>query len=208
MWFAEYPKKQNPGRTPSELLKTWGWWSLYLSFVMAAVPLTVMSSSLAYLAKDFSPEYLALLISVFPFMSGVSRPIIGHLSDKIGRAKSVAMTDLMMFLGSVLLLVGFLPISAVIIGFFGGSTITLYFSLVGDLFGSKFSTSNNAILYTGKAVAGVLGGVVFSYLFLVSHLGSFIYVSVSSIAGLLFLIVSVKAVRSENKKKGNSFVIS
>jgi len=200
MWFAEYPKKQNLGKTPADLLKTWGWWALYLSFVMAAVPLTVMSSSLAYLAKDFSPQYLALLISVFPFMSGVSRPIIGHLSDKIGRVRSVAMTDLMMFFGSLFLFYGVLPISAVIIGFFGGSTITLYFSLVGDLFGSKYSTSNNAILYTGKAVAGVLGGVVFSYLFLVSHIDSFIYVTSTSVLGLVLLLVSVKVVRSREQK--------
>ncbi|MCY0850974.1 OFA family MFS transporter [Sulfuracidifex metallicus] len=200
MWFAEYPKKQNPGKTPADLLKTWGWWVLYLSFVMAAVPLTVMSSSLAYLAKDFSPQYLALLISVFPFMSGVSRPIIGHLSDKIGRVRSVAMTDLMMFFGSLFLFYGVLPISAVIIGFFGGSTITLYFSLVGDLFGSRYSTSNNAILYTGKAVAGVLGGVVFSYLFLVSHIDSFIYVTSTSVLGLVLLLVSVKVVRSREQK--------
>ncbi len=200
MWFAEYPRKQVSGETPKDLLRTWGWWTLYLSFVLATVPLTVMSSSLTYLGRTLPPQYLAVLISLFPFMSGISRPIIGHLSDKIGRVRSVAMTDLMMFIGSLFLMVGLLPISSVIIGFFGGSTITLYFSLVGDLFGSKYSTSNNGVLYTGKAIAGVLGGVLFSYLFLTSRFGSFLYVSVTSIAGLALLYLSVIAVRSESRR--------
>jgi OFA family oxalate/formate antiporter-like MFS transporter len=53
-------------------------------------------------------------------------------------------------------------VSALIIGLFGGSLIQLYFSLVGDLFRIYYSSANNGILYTGKTIAGIFGGVVFS----------------------------------------------
>ncbi|MCL5990426.1 MAG: hypothetical protein M1166_08870, partial [Candidatus Thermoplasmatota archaeon] len=75
-------------------------------------------------------------------------------------------------------------------GFFGGSMISMYFALIGDVFGSKFSTSNNGIFYTGKAISGFLGSTVFALIFVISIEISFNFVLVSSILALVFLLLS------------------
>lgn len=78
--------------------------------------------------------------------------------------------------------------SALIIGLFGGSLIQLYFSLVGDLFRIYYSSANNGILYTGKTIAGIFGGVVFSLFLEKWILLSGIYLLISSILALILLL--------------------
>jgi OFA family oxalate/formate antiporter-like MFS transporter len=189
--FSKYPSKGLSGNAPKEIFVSSKWWLIYFSFVTAAVPLTVMSSSLSIIGRTLPLQYLVILISIFPFMSGVSRPILGHVSDKIGRAKTVLLVDVLITIGALLLTLNLIAPSVIIIGFFGGSMITLYFSLVGDIFGSKFSTSNNGFLYTGKAIAGIMGSVIFSYLFLTLPEVSKLYTLICGIAGTLLLFMAI-----------------
>lgn len=153
-------------------------------FALSAVPLTIYSSSLSVVANG----NVILLITIFPLLSGISRPILGYISDILGRLTTLLVTLTMMIIGSILFLVNLILPSVLVIGFFGGSLITLYFSIVGDIFGEKFSTSNNAILYTGKAVAGVLGGFTFSLLYDFSPTIAKEFGLISAIAGLLLLL--------------------
>lgn len=157
--FIDYPKEEK-GQKPKDVVKTGRWWLIYFSFVLGAVPLIIYSSSLSIVARS----NVIFLISIFPLLSGISRPLLGYFSDIIGRVQALFITLFMIIIGSFLFSVGIILPSVILIGFFGGSLITLYFSYVGDLFGEKFATSNNAILYTGKAVSGFLGGFFFSYL--------------------------------------------
>lgn len=189
--FSKYPAKGLTGNTPKEILVSPKWWLIYFSFVTAAVPLTVISSSLSVIGRTLPIQDLVILISLFPFMSGISRPILGHVSDKIGRAKTVLLVDILVTFGALLLTINLIGPSVLVIGFFGGSMITLYFSLVGDIFGSKFSTSNNAFLYTGKAIAGIMGSVIFSYLFLTMPEVSRLYTLICGITGALLLVIAI-----------------
>ncbi|BFH72234.1 MFS transporter [Sulfurisphaera javensis] len=181
--FVDYPKEVK-GEKPKDVLKTGKWWLIYFSFALSAVPLTIYSSSLSVVANG----NVILLITIFPLLSGISRPILGYISDILGRLTTLLVTLTMMIIGSILFLVNLILPSVLVIGFFGGSLITLYFSIVGDIFGEKFSTSNNAILYTGKAVAGVLGGFTFSLLYDFSPTIAKEFGLISAIAGLLLLL--------------------
>ncbi|BFI76636.1 oxalate/formate antiport family MFS transporter [Sulfurisphaera ohwakuensis] len=157
--FVEYPVTVR-GEKPSKIIKEGRWWLIYLSFALSAVPLTIYSSSLSVIGN----ENTLFLITLFPLLSGISRPILGYISDILGRYRTLILTLSMMILGSLLFTFNVILASVIVIGFFGGSLITLYFSISGDIFGEKYSTSNNAILYTGKAVSGLLGSFVFSLL--------------------------------------------
>jgi len=57
----------------------------------------------------------------------------------------------------------------------------------GIVFGTRYSTVNNGILYTGKAVAGFLGSVIFNYLFILNPIFAYLFVLISSAIGALTL---------------------
>jgi len=184
LYFVDYPTKVK-GEKPKEVVRTGKWWLIYFSFALSAVPLTIYSSSLSAVAG----KNVLFLITIFPLLSGISRPILGYISDIIGRINTTFITIFMVILGSILFFFNLLLPSVLLIGFFGGSMITLFFSITGDLFGEKYSTANNAILYTGKAVAGILGSFIFSLLLQINGIVAKEFGLISAVIGLILLTI-------------------
>jgi hypothetical protein len=116
---VRYPEKQVTGDRPSRNLRNRRFWILYVSFVLGAVPLIVISSSFGILGKRIPILEFTILVSLFPLLSGISRPILGFFSDRIGRIRMVSIIDIFLIIGSLLLLNGYLLESIVLIGFFG-----------------------------------------------------------------------------------------
>ena len=193
---AKYPETETlTGEKTSKNLKNKRFWILYISFILGAVPLIVVSASFGYIGETLPLVEFTILVSLFPLLSGVSRPILGYISDVIGRIKVVMLIDLFLILGSIFLIFRLYIFAIIFIGFFGGAMISMYFSLVGDIFGSKFSTANNGVFYTGKAISGFIGSTIFAALFILNHNISFLFVLISSIGAILFLIASVPKVK-------------
>ena len=191
MSLTRYPEQSTiSGRTPFATITNGRYWILYVSFVLGSIPLIVIASSFGFIGKSLPLYEFTILISVFPLLSGISRPILGYISDFIGRTKTLIIIDISIITGALFLILRIFPVSIVLIGFFGGSMISMYFALIGDVFGSKFSTSNNGIFYTGKAISGFLGSTVFALIFVISIEISFNFVLVSSILALVFLLLS------------------
>ncbi|WP_337859849.1 OFA family MFS transporter [Ferroplasma sp.] len=189
---AKYPETQAlVGEKTSKNLKNKRFWILYISFILGAIPLIVVSASFGYLGETLPLVEFTILVSLFPLLSGVSRPILGYISDLIGRTKVVMLIDSFLILGSIFLILRMYVFAIIFIGFFGGAMISMYFSLIGDIFGSRFSTANNGVFYTGKAISGFLGSTIFAALFLFDHEISFVFVLISSISAIFFLIASV-----------------
>lgn len=192
MSLTRYPEQSTiSGRTPFATITDGRYWILYVSFVLGSIPLIVIASSFGFIGKSLPLYEFIILISIFPLLSGISRPILGYISDFIGRTKTLIIIDISIIMGALFLVLRIFPVSIVLIGFFGGSMISMYFALIGDVFGSKFSTSNNGIFYTGKAISGFLGSTVFALIFVISIEISFNFVLVSSILALVFLLLSV-----------------
>ncbi len=192
MSLTRYPEQSTiSGRTPFATITDGRYWILYVSFVLGSIPLIVIASSFGFIGKSLPLYEFIILISIFPLLSGISRPILGYISDFIGRTKTLIIIDISIIVGALFLVLRIFPVSIVLIGFFGGSMISMYFALIGDVFGSKFSTSNNGIFYTGKAISGFLGSTVFALIFVISIEISFNFVLVSSILALVFLLLSV-----------------
>ncbi len=154
-FLVSYPSGLT-GKSPMRTVAEVSFWLLYFAFVISTLPLLLLSSSLYLLVEGTGVETLA--ITVFPLASGLARPIFGRISDTLGRAKSLVIAMGLEAVG-VLSLLGpaeLRLLGAVLVGLSGGALLTLFLTFVTDLFGARYSTSNTAILYTGKAVTGVV----------------------------------------------------
>ncbi|MGC9106193.1 MAG: MFS transporter [Thermoprotei archaeon] len=144
------------GKSPARTVREVSFWLLYFSFVISTLPLLLLSSSLYLLVKGTGVEALAII--AFPLASGLARPLFGRISDSLGRAKSLMIAMGLEAVG-VLSLLGpaeLRLLGTVLVGLSGGALLTLFLTFVTDIFGARYSTSNTAILYTGKAVTGVV----------------------------------------------------
>jgi OFA family oxalate/formate antiporter-like MFS transporter len=193
LYFSNYPNLYSSGLSPKEIVLDKSWWLVYFSFVTASVPLMIISSSLYQISNNkISKDIITLLITIFPLLSGIGRPLLGLISDKVGEFVMVISLNVALSLSMILLILGILIPSITLIGFFGGSLITIYFSFLGELYGIKYSTSNTAMLYTGKAISGFLGSVLFSYIFLLNKEFAILYGLICSLSGTLLIIIAYK----------------
>ncbi|MCS6850594.1 MAG: oxalate/formate MFS antiporter, partial [Gemmataceae bacterium] len=158
---------------PVDMLRTPAFWLLYLMMTLGAVPGLLMLGQLKPMAEDFgvaqalifgtTAYQLALVLD--RIMGGLTRPVFGWISDRIGR-------ELAIFLafglegGALLLLLLFRDSPAMFVAmsgvaFFGwGAVFSLFPALSGDMFGRRFASTNYGLLYTAKGASSllVLGG--------------------------------------------------
>lgn len=161
-----YPEGLSGVRT-EEVIRGASWWLIYASYTLAVVPLLALSSALARLSSMLGIQGAALeaAITLFPLMSGLGRPVLGAVRDALGSLRAIGLCLAAVALGSALIYpLGQVLAGSALVGLFGGALVPIYFSAVGDIYGEAYSTSNTALLYTGKMIAGFLGGVAFAYL--------------------------------------------
>jgi OFA family oxalate/formate antiporter-like MFS transporter len=104
---------------------------------------------------------LTLAITVDNFANGVTRPLCGFISDRIGRenamllifsAESVAFAGMAVF--------GHRPwtfvLFAALIFLFWGEVFSIFPAICGDTFGVRNATANNGLLYTAKGTSALL----------------------------------------------------
>jgi Major Facilitator Superfamily. len=129
------------------------------------IPLQLASSSLSVIGEGYGYLIVAAASSLLPLFSGIGRPIIGSISDKLGRRRTILAVGLVLTVFTMILAIRS-PIayitSTVAIGILGGSLITLFASLIGDEYGIGSSTFLFGILYNGKFVSALIGSVAFA----------------------------------------------
>ncbi len=159
--------------TPAEVIKSQVFWLLYLMMTMGAIPGLLMTAQMEPMAVDFKvaevPVTLFFItLAALPFavmidriMGGLTRPVFGWISDRIGRER--AMFVAFALEGTALLALIQFKNNAVIfvlmsgLAFFGwGAVFSLFPAAAGDMFGRKFATTNNGLLYTAKGAASLL----------------------------------------------------
>jgi OFA family oxalate/formate antiporter-like MFS transporter len=108
---------------------------------------------------------LVVAIELDRILNGLCRPFWGWVSDHIGRENTMFIA----FMGQALAVLGLLrlishPVWFVVMTglcFFGwGEIFSLFPSIVGDLYGKKWATTNYGIVYTAKGLASVFAGPV------------------------------------------------
>ncbi|HMF68025.1 MAG TPA: oxalate/formate MFS antiporter, partial [Phyllobacterium sp.] len=155
---------------PSEVVKHPIFWLMYLMFVAVGAGGLVVTANLAPMAKDYGvadiPVWLGipaltLAATLDRLLNGVTRPLCGWISDKIGRENTMFFAFGIEAIGIYLLyLYAHEPMMFVILSslvfFAWGEIYSLFPSTCTDTFGSKFAATNAGLLYTAKGTAALL----------------------------------------------------
>jgi OFA family oxalate/formate antiporter-like MFS transporter len=161
-----------------ETVRTWQFWLMYAMFVaVSGAGLMVTAKVISFAqAMELTENTATLSATVLPIAAGLGRLVMGDVSDRLDRRWTMAVSFVLCGLGvggivlgaqagSVVVFVG----SVVVSVFFWSPQYTLFPSLVGEYYGSTHSSSNYALLYSGKMWGGVFGGAVVGWLVTVTN---------------------------------------
>jgi MFS transporter, OFA family, oxalate/formate antiporter len=159
--------------TPLNMLQQPIFWVMFAIMTMVGVGGQMATAQLAPLAKDFKVDnvpvsLLGITLAALPFalsldrvMNGLTRPITGWISDRVGREptmtvmfglQAVTILALINSASNPLLFVIFSGLA-----FFSyGEIFSLFPAMSADMFGRKFATTNYGLLYMSKGVAALL----------------------------------------------------
>lgn len=159
--------------TTKQMLKMPVFWVLYVLFVMVAAGGLMATAQLGPIANDFglaslpitlfgaTLPLLTMTLSIDNVANGLTRPLCGFVSDKIGREN----TMFIVFIGEGLALLGLMKFGhnayafmtfAALIFLFWGEIYSIFPAICGDTFGGKFAAGNSGTLYTAKGTASLL----------------------------------------------------
>jgi OFA family oxalate/formate antiporter-like MFS transporter len=159
--------------SPIDMLRSPVFWLLYLLFILVYSGGLMATAQLAPIAHSFKVadvevSLLGLTLPALTFaltldrvMNGVTRPFCGWVSDHIGRENTLFIAFLLEGAGIwALWIYGHDPLLFVILGgiafFAWGETASLFPTICTDTFGTKYATTNAALLYTAKGTASLL----------------------------------------------------
>jgi OFA family oxalate/formate antiporter-like MFS transporter len=156
--------------TTAQMMRTPVFWVMYLIFTAICAGGLIATAQLGPIARDFgiAGTPIALLGAVIPLLTltmsvdnlvnGLTRPLCGFLSDKIGREN----TMFLVFIGEGIAMLGLVEFGNHPIGFLifspmiflcWGEIYSISSALIGDTYGNKYVTANAGALYTTKGVA-------------------------------------------------------
>jgi OFA family oxalate/formate antiporter-like MFS transporter len=158
--------------TPLQMVKTGTFLVMYLLSTLVTFGGLVVTAQLKPIATAygldravgmFGINALALAMMLNLILSGLTRPVWGWLSDRLGRY-SIMATAFSLGGLAILALVQlahrpswFVVLSSVTV-FAWGATFVLFSAAIGDVFGSQYAATNNGIHYTSKGVASIFAG--------------------------------------------------
>jgi len=104
---------------------------------------------------------LTFALSIDRVMNGVTRPLMGYISDRVGRENTMFVAFLLEGIGIFALMkFGTSPIAFVILSgcvfFAWGEIYSIFPATTRDHYGQKFATTNYGMLYTAKGTAALL----------------------------------------------------
>jgi len=157
-----------------EMLKQPSFYVIYVMMTLVAFGGLVVTAQIKPIAIFYKVDKVVVLwgmtalvvaIELDRILNGLCRPFWGWVSDHIGRENTMFIA----FLGQALAVLGLLrlithPLWFVLMTglcFFGwGEIFSLFPSIVGDLYGKKWATTNYGIVYTAKGLASIFAGPV------------------------------------------------
>ncbi len=159
--------------TTREMFRTWQFWLLYAMFVATAGADLIVIANVVTFADElgFTHDVATIAATLLPLAAGVSRLVLGGVTDRVGRKRVMVAS----FLLAGLFRVGLVAagradrpiafVALVLLAMFFSSPLYVYFpSLLSDYYGSEFSSGNYAVLYTAKVGGGVVAGTLAGYL--------------------------------------------
>ncbi len=159
-----------------EMIRTWQFWVMYfMFFAVSAAGLMITARTILYAeAVGLTAATATIAATLLPVGSAGGRLIVGGLSDRYDRELITAVSFVLCGVATLAIVafgsfesgVGFIVAVAIAV-FFWSSQFSLFPSLVGDYYGSKHSSANYSLVYSGKMWGGVFGGGVVGWLVVV-----------------------------------------
>ena len=158
--------------TPLEMLRQPSFYVIYVMMTMLAFGGLVVTAQLNPMAVTyhvdntivaFGMTALVLAITVDRLLNGLTRPFWGWVSDHIGRENAIFISFILEAAAVFALLqmishpVWFVALSGLCF-FAWGNIFSLFPAITGDLYGSKWATTNYGIVYTAKGLAAGFAG--------------------------------------------------
>jgi MFS transporter, OFA family, oxalate/formate antiporter len=159
--------------TPWQMLRTPLFWLMYLMMTLVTLGGVTLIQRIDPISEEIGVKKVPLSIGLFTLQalslaamlerisSGITRPICGWVSDRIGR--ELTMFGAFTLQGIALLLLirhAHDPVLFVIFTgltfFFWGEIYSLFPALVGDTFGRRCAATNYGLMYTAKGTATLL----------------------------------------------------
>jgi len=153
------------GMTPGMILRTPGFYILWVIYFIGAGAGLMVIGSISGMAKKSMGESAFVAVAVMAIGNAAGRIVAGILSDKIGRR----WTLMIVLLFQAILMLAAIPITgtsglapvlivllASLIGFNYGANLSLFPSFTKDLWGLKTFGMNYGILFTAWGVGGLI----------------------------------------------------
>ena len=165
--------------TPWEMLRQPSFYVIYVMMSMLAFGGLVITAQLNPMAVSyhvdnvvvaFGMTAVVLAITVDRIMNGFTRPFWGWVSDRIGRENAIFIAFMLEAAAvyALLQLISY-PVWFVVLSglcfFAWGNIFSLFPALTGDLYGSKWATTNYGVVYTAKGVAAAFAAPGAAWLF-------------------------------------------
>lgn len=159
--------------TPVETLRSPVFWVMYVMFVLVGAGGLMAVAQLGPITKDFgignvpvtllgiTLPTLTFALSLNNIMNGVTRPVLGWISDRVGRELTMFVAFMLEGLGILALMkygttpVAFVLLSGVVF-FAWGEIFSIFPATTRDHFGQRYATTNYGMLYTAKGTAALI----------------------------------------------------
>lgn len=161
-----------PDYTPAQVLRNPLFYLMYLLFALVAFGGLAIAPSVSLIAQDLhvterlqipgiEVATLTVALALNRTFDGAGRITFSWMSDRIGREVTMALTFLIG--GCTLLMlenngsdpIGFIVITTIYLASYG-QIFALFPATAADTFGPRFAAANYGMLYTAKALAGLL----------------------------------------------------
>jgi MFS transporter, OFA family, oxalate/formate antiporter len=156
---------------PADMLKTPLFWLMFVMMTMMATSGLMVTSQMATFAADFGVAKMLvfglaavpLALTIDRFANGLTRPLFGWVSDRIGRENTMFIAFALEGVAMTLwLLTRHDPVLFVLLSglvFFGwGEIFSLFPSTLTDTFGTRHATTNYGWLYISFGIGSIFGG--------------------------------------------------
>jgi OFA family oxalate/formate antiporter-like MFS transporter len=204
------------------MMATPAFWVMYAMFVMMAAGGLMATAQLAPVAKDFgvadvpvsilglSLPALTFALSIDRVLNGVTRPLFGWISDRIGRENTMFIAFSLEAVGILLLsrfgqdAMAFVVLSGLVF-FAWGEIYSLFPATCCDIYGTRYAAANAGLLYTAKGTASLL--VPLTSVLSASRGGwhtVFLAASVLNFTAALLALLVLKPLRPRMRRAGAS----
>ena len=151
--------------TTVEMLRSPQFYVMYVMFVLMATGGLLVTANSGKMSQSWglTAAALTLATTLSPLANGASRVFWGWASDRLGRENTMigafALQAVCLFLVMAVgrLSGGWFAFTLVLVYFTWGEIYSLFPATTADYFGTRYATSNYAVLYTAKGVAAIIG---------------------------------------------------